>query len=91
MGTATSLLRVKQPGFEADQSPPSSAEVKNVSSYTSTPQYVFMEWCLVKHMENFTFITSEVYKSSDLSNLSNIWHFLALLLWILDVPFLNLT
>jgi len=28
---------VKQPGREADHSPPSSAEVKNVWSYTSTP------------------------------------------------------
>jgi hypothetical protein len=23
--------------------------------YTSTPQYVFMAWCLVKHRDNFTF------------------------------------
>jgi hypothetical protein len=30
-------LEVKQPGCEADHSPPSSAEVKNVWSYTSTP------------------------------------------------------
>jgi hypothetical protein len=28
---------VKQPGREADHSPPSSAEVKNAWSYTSTP------------------------------------------------------
>jgi hypothetical protein len=28
---------------------------KNEWSYTSTPQYVFMEWCLVKHRDNFTF------------------------------------
>jgi len=40
---------------EADHSPPSSAQVKNVWSYTSTPQYAFMEWCLVKHRGNFTF------------------------------------
>jgi hypothetical protein len=33
---------VKRPGREADHSPPSSAEVKNAWSYTSTPQYVFM-------------------------------------------------
>jgi hypothetical protein len=33
---------------------PSIAEVKNAWSYTSTPQYVFMEWCLVKHRDNFT-------------------------------------
>jgi hypothetical protein len=26
-----------------------------VWSYTSTPQYVFMAWCLVKHRDNFTF------------------------------------
>jgi hypothetical protein len=27
----------------------SSAEVKNVWSYTSIPQYVFMAWNLIKH------------------------------------------
>jgi len=31
-------LGLKLPGREADHSPPSSAEVKNVWSYTSTPQ-----------------------------------------------------
>jgi hypothetical protein len=30
-------LGVKRPGREADHSPPSSAEVKNVWRYTSTP------------------------------------------------------
>jgi hypothetical protein len=30
------------------------AEVRNAWSYTSTPQYIFMAWCLVKH--NFTII-----------------------------------
>jgi hypothetical protein len=48
-------LRVMWLGHEADHSPPSSAKVKNVWSYTSTPQYVFMAWCLVKHKDNFTF------------------------------------
>jgi hypothetical protein len=38
-------LGVKRPGHEADHSPPSSAEVKNVWSYTSTSQYAFMVWC----------------------------------------------
>jgi hypothetical protein len=28
---------------------------KNAWSYTSTLQYVFMAWCLVKHRYNFTF------------------------------------
>jgi hypothetical protein len=52
---------------ETDLSPPSSAEVNNSCSYTSTSQYVFMEWCLikqrirfygvclVKHRDKFTF------------------------------------
>jgi hypothetical protein len=34
-------LGVKRPEREADNSPPSSAEVKNAWSYTSTPQNVF--------------------------------------------------
>jgi hypothetical protein len=46
-------LGVKWPGHEADQSPPCSAEFKNVWSYTSTP-YVFMEWYLDKHRDSFT-------------------------------------
>jgi hypothetical protein len=51
----TVSLGVKRQGREADHSPPSSAGVKNAWSYTSTPQYVFMAWCLVKHRHNFTF------------------------------------
>jgi hypothetical protein len=38
---------VKRLGHEADHPPPCSAEVKNPWSYTSSPQYVFMAWCLV--------------------------------------------
>jgi len=41
--------------------PQSSAEVKNAWSYTSTPQYVFIAWCLVKHRDNFTFLYSEYF------------------------------
>jgi hypothetical protein len=39
---------VKRPGRDTDHSPPFNAEVKNASSYTSTPQYAFMAWCSVK-------------------------------------------
>jgi hypothetical protein len=49
-------LELKRLGREADHSLPCSAEVKNAWSYTSTPQYTFMVWCLVKHRDNFTFI-----------------------------------
>jgi hypothetical protein len=41
---------VKRPTREANQWPPSSAEVKNTWSYISIPQYVFMAWCLVKQV-----------------------------------------
>jgi hypothetical protein len=36
-------LGLKWQGREADHSPPSSAEVKNVGSYASTPQYAFSQ------------------------------------------------
>jgi hypothetical protein len=54
----------KAAGDEADHSPPSSAVVKNEWSYTSTPQYVFMAWCLVKHRDNFTFYLYEIQKAA---------------------------
>jgi hypothetical protein len=37
MGTRVLYLGVKRSGRKADHSPPSTAEVKNASSYTSTP------------------------------------------------------
>jgi hypothetical protein len=39
---------VKRQGREADHSPPTSAEVKNMWIYTSTPPYVFMAYCLIR-------------------------------------------
>jgi hypothetical protein len=45
---------VKRSGRESDHSPPSSAEVKNAWSYTSTPQYAFMAYYLVKNRDNLT-------------------------------------
>jgi len=36
-------------------SPLSSAEVKNAWSLISTPQYVFMEWCLIKYRNNLPY------------------------------------
>jgi hypothetical protein len=46
----------------------SSAEVKNALSYTSTPQYVFMTWCLAQNRDNFTLLPlpSMPRSSSDL-------------------------
>jgi hypothetical protein len=59
-------LGVKRPGREADLSPPSSAKV-NAWSYTSTPPYVFMAWCLVKHRDNFTFTLYSVRCSPEIA------------------------
>jgi len=39
---------VKRQERESDHSPPSSAGIKNVWSYTSAPQCNFMAWYLVK-------------------------------------------
>jgi hypothetical protein len=50
-------LAIKLLELEADPSLPSSAEVKNAWRYTSTPQYVFMAWYLVKYKENFAFMS----------------------------------
>jgi hypothetical protein len=47
-------LVVERSGREADHSPPSSAEVKNAWSYTSTYLYVFMVWYVVKHSDNYS-------------------------------------
>jgi hypothetical protein len=40
--TGTLSPEVKRPGREANHSPPTSAEVKNMWIYTFTPAYVFM-------------------------------------------------
>jgi hypothetical protein len=42
MGTGGSFPGVNRPGREADHSPPTSAEVKEMWIYTSTPPYAFM-------------------------------------------------
>jgi hypothetical protein len=54
MPTIQWILRALSPEIkhlrhEADHSHPSRAEIKNVWSFTSTPPYDFMAWCLVKH------------------------------------------
>jgi hypothetical protein len=42
-------LGVKRLGLEADYSPPSMIEVKNVWICTFIAPYVFMAWYLIKH------------------------------------------
>jgi hypothetical protein len=48
---------VKQPRREPNQSPPSSADIKNAWCYTSLPPYIML-WCLIKHRECFIFTGS---------------------------------
>jgi hypothetical protein len=57
----TLSLGVKRLGREADHLRPSSVEVKNAWSYTSTPQYAFMVWCLVKQRDTFTFMSAVLH------------------------------
>jgi hypothetical protein len=45
---------VRHPGREANYSPPGSAKVKKMWIYISTPPYIFIAQCLVKHRHNFT-------------------------------------
>jgi hypothetical protein len=54
---------VQWPWHVADHSPPSFDEVMNAWSYTSTLPHVLMTWYLVKHWDNFTFLS---YLSRDL-------------------------
>jgi hypothetical protein len=42
---------VKRPGHEADHSPPTSAEVKKMWIYTSTPLYAFKAWYLISEAQ----------------------------------------
>jgi hypothetical protein len=56
VGTVVIYSEVKWLGSVADHSPPSCAEAKNAWSYTPTPSYVYMEWCLLCTMDNFTLI-----------------------------------
>jgi hypothetical protein len=49
---------VKRPRREADYSPPSRAEVKNVQSFTSTSLYICMSLCLIKQKGQFYLISS---------------------------------
>jgi hypothetical protein len=47
---------VKWQGREADYSPQTSDEVKKKWIYTSTTPYDFIESCLVKHRDSFSFV-----------------------------------
>lgn len=47
------LLDINNPVLEADHSPPSSANVKNVWSYTTTFPHLCVV-CLIKHASRFT-------------------------------------
>jgi hypothetical protein len=73
--TGALSLGVKRLGHAADHSPPSSPEVKNVWSYTSTPQYAFMAWCSVKAQGQLcslaTFLTTLLGLNNLISTLSS--------------------
>lgn len=45
----STVPRVKQSVYETDHSFPSNAEFEKAWRHTSTPSYVCMQWCLIKH------------------------------------------
>jgi hypothetical protein len=50
MGTVVSLFESKERVCDSDRPLTlSSADVRDAWSYTSTPKYAFMLWCLIKH------------------------------------------
>jgi hypothetical protein len=55
-------LRVKRPGREADNSPPSSVEVKNLYSYAALPNTPLWHGAQLKHRDNFTFTFTDYFK-----------------------------
>jgi hypothetical protein len=55
MGTGSSFLEGKEAGREFDHSLHPMSRSKKEWSYTSTSQYIFMAWYLVKHRDNSTF------------------------------------
>jgi len=46
----------KSPGREADSSTPSTSEVKNAGTYTSTTPHVLMVLYLLELRDNFTYL-----------------------------------
>jgi hypothetical protein len=60
MGTRGSFPGVKQPGRDADHSPPPSAEVKEcVELYLHSPNTPSWHGAQLKHRDNFTFTSSK--------------------------------
>jgi hypothetical protein len=62
MGTGGSFPGVKRQGREADHSPPTSAEVKKMWIYTSTPPFVFMAECLISYAQGQLYLFSFTYE-----------------------------
>jgi hypothetical protein len=65
LGPAHSPIRhsspvIKRPKREAEQSPPSSTEIRNAWRYTSTSQRIFTAWCVIRHRGIFAFTVYEL-------------------------------
>jgi hypothetical protein len=58
MDTGDSFHGAEWPRREADYTFPRGVEVKNLWSYITTAQYIFMARCLVKHRNKFTSLLS---------------------------------
>jgi hypothetical protein len=56
-------LEINWLDHEIDHSSPSRAKVKNAWSSTTSSLNAFRAWCLVKHVDNFTFLHKYQFSS----------------------------
>lgn len=86
MGTGFASSEVQRPDPEANHTSPSSAEVKNVRSYNSTPPYTCMAWCLAKQQGQFNFLP--ILKLSKYSR-NELWTILVLCISRIQTRFIS--
>jgi hypothetical protein len=64
MGNWGNSPGVNRLGRETDDSPPSSAEVKNAWNYNSTPEYALIAWCSVTKCDYGQTCSSQTFNHS---------------------------
>jgi hypothetical protein len=60
VGTRDCFTRVTRPRHKTDHSPPPSAQVINMWSYTFTPLYIILAWCWIKHSDCTLNVVSKI-------------------------------
>jgi hypothetical protein len=66
--TGAFSLGVKRPGSEANHLTPTSAEVKKMWIYASTPPYAFTASCLIREAQGQLYLCSPLYADVNLQH-----------------------